>query len=138
MPNKTSAHRTKVARVIDQYELDGMGSQLETAWIGESGERTSLRDLADEFNRAVLEATLRKAGASPPNFEVMGMYEALQAGTGPEATRARRKLEREGIDPDSVSRSFVTHQAVHTYLTKERDASLPEQKKTRSLTKSKP
>ncbi len=129
MTNESSGRRTKVARVIDQYDLDGMGAQLEAAWTGESGERTSLRDLADEFNRAILEAALREAGGSPPNFEVMGLYEALQAGTGPEATRARRELERADIDPESVSRDFVTHQAIHTYLTKERDASLPEQEK---------
>jgi len=127
MTNKTSGRRPKVARVIDQYNLDGMGAQLESAWTGESGERTSLRDLADEFNRAVLEAALREVGGSPPNFEVVGLYEALQAETGPEATRARRELERAGIDPESVSSDFVTHQAIHTYLTKERDASLPDQ-----------
>ncbi len=129
MTNKTNGRRTKVARVIDQYNLDGMGAQLEAAWTDETGERTSLRDLADEFNRAVLEATLRAAGDSPPNFEVVGMYEALQEETGAEATRARRKLERADIDPESVSRDFVTHQAIHTYLTKEREASLPEGEK---------
>jgi len=53
---------TKVARVIREYDLDGMGANLEAAWTGEAGERTSLRDLADEFNEAVLEAALRESG----------------------------------------------------------------------------
>lgn len=126
MTDRTSGPSTKVARVIEEYELDGMGAQLESAWTGETGDRTSLRDLADEFNEAVLEAALREAGGSPLNFEVTGTYRAIRNGSGPEATRSRRRLEREGVDPDGLAGNFVTHQAIHTYLTKNRGASLPE------------
>lgn len=128
MPDQSSGRRTKVARVIQEYDLDGMGAQLEAEWTGEAGERTSLRDLAGEFNEAVLEAALREAGVSPLDFEVAGAYDALSGGSGPEATRAERRLEREGINPDALASDFVTHQAIHTYLTKEREASLPEEK----------
>ncbi|GAB6878168.1 hypothetical protein JCM17823_04420 [Halorubrum gandharaense] len=120
-----------MARVIDEYELDGLGDRLEALWTGEPGERTSLRDLADEFNEAVLEAAIREAGGSPLEFEVSGTYEMLSSGSGPDATRARRRLEREGIDVDTLESDFVTHQAVHTYLTKHRDASLPEDDSSR-------
>lgn len=126
MSDGTTGHRTKVARVIDEYGLDGKGAEFEAAWTRESGQRTSLRDLADELNEAALEAALREAGVSTLGFEVTGTYESLQAGSGPDATRARRRLEREGVDPDAIARDFVTHQAIHTYLTKERGASLPE------------
>ncbi|PSP94807.1 hypothetical protein BRC91_04455 [Halobacteriales archaeon QS_4_62_28] len=126
MSDRSSGRRTKVARVIEEYDLDGMGAQLEAAWTGETGERTSLRDLANEFNEALLEAALRGAGVSPLNFEVSGTYDALRGGSGPEATRAERRLERESVDTDTLAADFVTHQAIHTYLTKERDASLPE------------
>ena len=126
MVDTTSDHRTKVARVINEYDLDSMGARLETAWTGESGERTSLRDLADEFNRAVLKTALGQAGDSPMDFEVSGTYEALREGPRPEAMRARRKLERRGIEVDGLTDDFVTHQAIHTYLTKERGASLPD------------
>lgn len=121
-----SGRNTKVARVIEEYDLDGMGTQLETAWTGETDERTSLRDLADEFNEAVLETALREAGVSPLKFEVSGTYEALRSGSGSETTRAERRLKRESINPDALAKDFVTHQAIHTYLTKERGASLPE------------
>lgn len=117
---------TKVARVIDKYDLSGIGAQLETAWTAESGERTSLRDLADEFNQRVLEGALREADVSLSTFEVAGTYNALRHGSGSEETRARRRLEREGVDVEALTADFVTHQAVHTYLTKEREASLPE------------
>lgn len=126
MTDKTQDRRTKVSRVIDEYDLEGMGAQLEAAWTGESGERTSLRDLADEFNQAVLEAALQKVGVSLMDFEVSGTYEALKRGSGSERTRAKRRLKREGVEVDTLTTDFVTHQAVHTYLTKDRQASLPE------------
>ena len=126
MSNNTPTRGTKTGRVIDKYELSGMGAKLEAAWTNESGDRTSLRDLADEFNETVLEEALREAGISPLTLEVTGTYEALRGGSGSEETRARRRLEREGIDVDELVSDFVTHQAIHTYLTKERKATLPE------------
>ncbi len=126
MTDRSNGRSTKVARVIREYDLEGMGARLEAAWTGETGERTSLRDLADEFNHAVLNAALRDAGVSSLDFEVDGMYRALTSDSGAERTRAERRLEREGLDVETVATDFVTHQAVHTYLTTERGASLPE------------
>lgn len=127
MSDGTRKRGTKVARLIEKYDLSGMGAELEAAWIGESGERTSLRDLADEFNETVLRSVLEENGVSPLNFEVTGTYESLRHGSASDETRARRRLEREGVDVDELSNDFVTHQSVHTYLTDERDASLPDQ-----------
>ncbi|PHQ40709.1 hypothetical protein Z052_18785 [Halorubrum sp. C191] len=123
---QSSGRRTKVSRVIEEYDLEGMGAQLEASWTDETGERMSLRDLADEFNQAVLEAALRRVGVSPVSFQVDGTYESLRHGSGPERTRAKRRLEREGADPERLTNDFVTHQAIHTYLTTDRNASLPE------------
>jgi hypothetical protein len=125
MTTEASSTNTKVARVIQEYNLDGMGASLEAAWTGEAGERTSLRDLADEFNEAVLEAALREESVSSVNINVSSTYAALRDDSDSSATRARRRLEREGIDIDKLTRDFVTHQAIHTYLTQEREASLP-------------
>jgi hypothetical protein len=128
MNSSSTDRRTKVENCIQEYDLDGMGPQLEEAWIGEDGERTSLRNLADEFNQAVLEATLRNEGISPTKFEISGTYEALRSESGSEKKRAERRLERRGIDPEQLSDSFVSHQAIHTYLKSTREASLPENK----------
>ncbi|WP_435075513.1 rod-determining factor RdfA [Halorubrum sp. HHNYT27] len=117
---------TKVAKVIDKYDLDGLGLQLEESWTADPETRTSLRDLADEFNEEVLRATLKGTGDLPLEFEITGTYETLSDGGGPDATRTRRRLEREGINVDELEGDFVTHQAIHTYLTKEREAELPE------------
>jgi hypothetical protein len=126
MTTAASGANTKVARVIRAYDLDGMGANLEAAWTGASGERTSLRDLADEFNEAVLRAALGEAGVSSLSVDVSSTYEAVRGDSGSSATRARRRLEREGVDVDAVTDDFVTHQAIHTYLTQEREASLPD------------
>jgi len=126
MSESNAGRRTKVARVIDEYGLTQMGARLEAAWTGEGGERTSLRDLADEFNEAVLAAAMREAGSAPLASEVSGTYETLSSETEPDATRARRRLKREGVDVDGVESDFVTHQALHTYLRRDRGASLPE------------
>ena len=125
MTTEASSTNTKVARVIQKYNLDGMGASLEAAWTGEAGERTSLRDLADEFNEAVLEAALREESVSSVNVDVSSTYAALRGDSDSSATRARRRLERKGIDVDKLTEDFVTHQAIHTYLTQEREASLP-------------
>ncbi|OYR67658.1 rod-determining factor RdfA [Halorubrum ezzemoulense] len=126
MTTAASGVNTKVGRVIRAYDLDGMGANLEAAWTGESGERTSLRDLADEFNEAVLRAALGEVGVSSLSVDVSSTYEAIRGNSGSSATRARRRLEREGVDVDEVTSDLVTHQAIHTYLTQEREASLPD------------
>lgn len=120
--------RSKVARVIREYDLDGMGERLEAEWTGERGERTSLRDLADEFNRAVLEAAIRDGGGAVAEHDLESTYRTL---TDDDVSRAdemrkQRELEEMGVDPDAVQSDFVTHQAVHTYLTEYRDAELPD------------
>jgi len=126
MTTETTDTNTKVARVIRKYGLDGMGVNLEAAWTGKSGERTSLRNLADEFNEAVLEAALREANVSSVSVNVSSTYDALQSESGSSKTRARRHLEREEINVDELTGDFVTHQAIHTYLTEEREANFPE------------
>lgn len=113
--------KSKVTRVIEKYDLADMGAKLQEAWTGDGGERTSLRGLADEFNRAVVEASLRENGVTSISFEIDGIYEALRDAKKAETTRTKRYLEREGIDPDELRSDFVTHQTIHTYLRNERD-----------------
>ncbi len=117
---------SKVARVIAEYDLEGWGDRLEREWLGETGERTSLRDLAETFNRAVLAAALRDAGEAVIEDDVDSTYRVL---TGDDVSQAdtlrkERDLERIGVDVDDVRSDFVTHQAVHTYLTDYREAEL--------------
>lgn len=116
--------RPKVERVLEAYDLEGWGQHLEEQWV--SGD-ASLRELADRLNRRVLRSVMTGAGINPSPGEVAANYRAL---TGEEATAGERasaaaSLREMGIDVDSLRADFVTHQAVHTYLTKQRDATAP-------------
>ena len=115
---------TKVARNIEKYDIQAMGSTLEARWTGATGERTSLRNLAHIFNRALVDAALREGDVHSYFADVDAIYDALQNGSNAERLRAERRLTREGIDVDALTADFVTHQAVHTYLRQERDVSL--------------
>ncbi len=128
MTDGSSRRRTKVERVIDEYDLESWGARLEAAWVGDGTERTSLRDLADEFNRAVLRAAVRDASGSVLDSDIDPLYRTLTDDdvSRSDAVRKRRELERTGVDVDAVRSDFVTHQTIYTYLTNVRDASLPE------------
>ncbi|MEF8780677.1 MAG: hypothetical protein V5A46_08370 [Haloferacaceae archaeon] len=119
----------KVARVIAKYDLEGWGERLESRWLGVDGERTSLRDLADEFNRAVLEAALRDAGVVALDYDIESTYRILTDDGVPQADtlRKERELTREGVEVEQLRSDFVTHQAVHTYLRDYRDAELEDE-----------
>lgn len=128
---------SKVGRVIAERDLSGTAEWLESAWTGDGRARRSLRDLADEFNRRVLGAAMRDAGMDPLPAEVESAYETLtDDGTSSGArVELRNRLEWEGVDVDAVEADFVTHQAVHTYLTKyrgvERDTAATDPEKER-------
>lgn len=120
----SSGRRSKVVRLLDEYDLEPLGAELERRWTAEGDERLSLRDLADYFNHRLLEAAMDDAGLQPLAGEVENVYELL---TGPDVseadrTRAKRRLERDGVDVDAVLGEFVTYQAVRTYLKEYRDA----------------
>lgn len=120
-----SGRRTKVERVIESYDLEGWGERLEARWLGEGTERRSLRELADEFNRAVVRAALVEQRGSVVSADVEGTYRTLAGEDAREAeqVRKRRELEREGVDVERLERDFATHQAIHTYLRRVRGAS---------------
>lgn len=121
--NESSAPRTKVGRLIQQYDLDNLPSNLEASWQGEGTERRSLRALATLFNERLTKAAMIEAGMTPLDGEAANIYELLTGGdaTGGAEVRAARRLDREGVDVDTLRESFVSHQAIHTYLTQVRE-----------------
>lgn len=121
---RTRGRRLKIARVIDEYGLDGMGDELERRWTADGEERSSLRDLADDFNVELLTTVLAEDGEQPLDGEVENAYRLLTDDdvSDGDRTRMRRRLERQGIDVDTLLEDFVTYQAVRTYLMEDRDA----------------
>ena len=121
--SNSSGTQTKVQRIINKYELTGMGNQLEAYWVGDDDDQYSLRELADLFNRTVLSSALDQANASPLNGEVENIYRLLtdESVSSGVQTETKNALARDGIDVDELKKDFITHQTIHTYLTKHRD-----------------
>jgi hypothetical protein len=114
-PNK----RYKVGRVLTKYDLLDLHADLPALWLGESGEEKSLRALADHINVTLLRQAMEEAGADPLEGEAENAYRLLtddDVSVGV-STQQRNRLEREGVDVEDLRDDFVTHQAVHTYLT---------------------
>ena len=128
---RSTGRRSKVARVIAEYDLRGLDEELIERW-SDDAERRSLRELATYFNETVFDAAMRDAGMNPLDGEVENVYQLLtddEVSRGVQ-TQTRRQLEREDIDVDDLKRDFISHQAVHTYLTKHRDVRSPSSERT--------
>lgn len=120
---------TKVGRLLDSYDLGvEYGAELEAAWTDEGSERKSLRDLATEFNRRLVAASMAQTDMSTLDGEVDNIFRLLTedevtAGT---RTEVRSRLERSGVDVGQLERDFVTYQAIRSYLQNERGAEYEE------------
>lgn len=120
---ESGGRRLKLVRLIDEYDLGGIGAELEQQWTADPEQRSSLRELADYVNRELLEAAVRDADAQPLSGEIDALYGVLgDGGSDAERTRVRRRLQREGVDVERLERDFVTYQAVRAYLRDHRGA----------------
>ncbi|MFD1643964.1 rod-determining factor RdfA [Halohasta litorea] len=117
-----ASNRTgKVARVLDEYGLSNLGDELAARWTAEDN-RMSLRDLADYFNKQLLESQLDKQRVDILPGEVENIYKLLTDEDVTSGTRiqAENRLSEYGIDFEELNSDFVSRQAIHTYLTKHR------------------
>jgi len=121
--------RYKVGKVIERYSLDGLGDELEARWIGDRAGSASLRELAVYFNTQVLHSVLTESRLQQSSRDVETIYEVLTGNdvSRGERTRIEKTLERDGIDVDRLQQDFVSHQAIHTYLTNERGVQKPDE-----------
>ena len=125
MADEPDPTRSKVGRLIDTYGMRGTGQELEDRWLGRGRESQSLRSLAEWFNQRLLGARLTTAGQDPLDGEVSNLYRLLSEEDVTAGARvdAETTLEAYGIDVEELRREFVSHQAIHTYLTEFRGAS---------------
>ena len=132
---------SKVGRLIETYGLGGLDRELAERWTAPEGDRSSLRELADVFNRRLLAAAVEDAGVETIDGEVENTYRLL---TGDDVsagvrTEVRNRLDRDGVDVDALETDFVSHQAIHTYLTTYREVELeraersPEERREQEL-----
>ena len=114
---------SKVARLLEEYDLKELGAEMEARWTAE-GDRMSLRSLAAYFNQQMLKSRLDDAGVDTLDGELENIYRLLTDDdiSTAERTRVRRSLKRDALDVDAIEDDFVTYQAIRTYLTEYRDA----------------
>jgi hypothetical protein len=114
--------RTKVEILLDEYELDGVGQLLETHWSASGSGGDSLRELANFLNERLLETAIRESSMRVVEGEVENYHRLLTSDnvSAGQRTEARSRLEEAGIDVEALLSDFVSHQAVHTYLTDRR------------------
>jgi len=122
--SESTGRQTKVSRLIGSYGLDSIGAELEHRWTAEGDDRMSLRALATYFNQELLRVAMREAGIQSLAGEVENTYRLLTDDDVSRADRTRtvRRLERDGVDVDSLETDFVTYQAIRSYLQNDRDA----------------
>ena len=111
---------TKVARLIDRHDLVGLDAELVERWTEDGTEQSmSLRELADWFNIQMLKSNLEDADYPVLPGEAANLYRLLtdDAVTMGDRIETVRTLERSGVDVDKLEESFVSHQAMHNYLT---------------------
>lgn len=114
---------SKVTRVIETYDLEGLGEELETAWTAPERDRQSLRDLADLVNRRIVESVLEQRGNRPLAGEIETVYAALQEEADSATIRdVTTRLENLGVSTTDLESDLVSYQAVRTYLQSVRGA----------------
>lgn len=125
MSDQPDPTRSKVGGLIEKYEMDGVGQELEDRWLGRGYESQSLRSLADWFNKRLIELKFEAAGETPLDGEIANLYRLLSQEDVTAGMRvdAEATLERHDIDPETLQGEFVSHQAIHTYLTEFRGVS---------------
>lgn len=126
MAEDTTHDRLKVGRLIEAYDLEGIGDDLERRWT-RSEDRDSLRSLAEYFNRELLATALDRTGTEPLDGEVENLYRLLTDDDVTSGTReqTRARLGQRGLDVESLERDFVSYQAIRSYLQRTRDAEAP-------------
>lgn len=119
-----SGRQPKVERLINTYELDDIGAEMERLWTADREDRKSLRELAAFFNQQLVRTAMAAEGLETLDGEVENIYRLLSDNEVREADRVRtqRRLEREGLDVDELTSDFVTYQAIRSYLKDTRGA----------------
>ncbi|WP_255149594.1 rod-determining factor RdfA [Halorarius halobius] len=117
--SRSAACDCKVGRVLHAHGLEELAAELPARWRGTDGESESVRELARVVNRRVLTATMREAGLDPLSGDVETTYRTLagEAASAGERTQLVNRLERQGVDVETVDSEFVSHQSVHRHLT---------------------
>jgi hypothetical protein len=104
----------KLDRVAEKWELSALDDRLQSRRT----EGDSLRDLEQYVNTRVVRAAMQATGMDAIDGEASNLYRLLtddSVSTGKRVT-VESRLERNGVDPESLRSDFVSYQTVRTHL----------------------
>ena len=115
---------TKVGRLIAKYGLDGMAADMEERWTRDDEHSKSIREIEEDFNKAVLRQVLEDSGTQPFDSELDTIYRVIngEQTTMTEDIEVRERLSEQSVDADSLADDLVSHQTIYNFLTKQRKA----------------
>jgi len=115
---------TKVGRLIAKYGLDGMAADMEERWMRDDEQSKSIREIEEDFNKAVLRRVLEDSGTQPFESELDTIYRVItdEQATMTEDIEVQERLSERNVDADSLADDFVSHQTIYNFLTKQRKA----------------
>lgn len=128
----------KVGRLVGEYELPGTDERLVQEWRGETGQKASIRELTDEFNKQLLQTALDRGDMNYLKGEVDNTYRLLTDDDVTQGVRGnvRRALERADVEIEAVEEGFISHQTLYKHLTRCLGASKPQDEVTDPVDKS--
>jgi hypothetical protein len=107
----------KVGILLHEYDLDNLRDNLGAMWLGEDGyEEMGIRKIAKQINIQIVKENLKEVD-DPLEGEAENVYDLLTQDESGIKVSQENKLERMGIDPETLQRDFVSRSSVHRYLT---------------------
>ncbi|SDQ77841.1 rod-determining factor RdfA [Halopelagius longus] len=115
----------KVDVVTDRYglaapspEYDSLDGYLLARWTGRGeAESEGYKSLTEWFNRRLLARIYEEHGRTATDVRIESEYEALQGADDERRAEVADDLRRDGIDPETVGRSFVSWSTMRRHLT---------------------
>lgn len=107
----------KLGTVSEKYDVRELSERIGQKWLADDSD-TSLRQLATEFNTAILRNAIEASGHRPLSGEVENILRLLQDETVSSDNRVatERKLEKWGVDPEAITDDFVSYQTVNRHI----------------------
>ncbi len=118
----------KVDHLISKYDISGANEWLTEEWQGENGQDSSIRELTEEFNKQVLQATLDRGNVNYLEGEIENTLRLLTDKDVTESVRinVRRALKRADVEIEAAEKDFISHQTLYNHLTRCLGASKPQ------------
>lgn len=106
-------------RLVEEYELDEVAEEIQRRYATpDVEERSSLRELADYFNKQLVKQSFEEAAVPTTNFDVENIYAQLyHADANPDdLTQIRKRLTYAGVPVEEIEQAFISHEAIRAYL----------------------